>query len=369
MKLQGFEELPHFLLTPTGHSGVGNFAGTWTVHTDGHRILVQVDSHEPDVNLYGHWKLHVRGRRNQTPPGPKCTHFPPPLHGFTLVELLVVITIIGILIALLLPAVQAAREAARRMLCANNFKQVGVAMHNYYAAYEAFPPGMNFASFSSWSLGLLPYIEQQPLYDRFDFRGGNGYYDGAGNQAACHTVIGAYLCPTDPQAGEFVDCATNNSPDDAGLADMCAVADSNDWGINRSWPSLFPGELNGMFGGEVGCRIAQVTDGTSNTLMVGEVTGKGRGTHVGHFWASWNLMDTRDGINGPLTAPAQNYQSFRTAGFASWHPGGCHFTMADGSVQFISQNVSSGERPAGQPPSVLHALTTRAGGEVPPTTF
>jgi prepilin-type N-terminal cleavage/methylation domain-containing protein/prepilin-type processing-associated H-X9-DG protein len=308
-----------------------------------------------------------RRRRNPSHSASSEMHSRWSLPGFTLVELLVVITIIGILIALLLPAVQAAREAARRMQCANNFKQVGIGLHSYHSAKACFPPGLIFDNYCSWSLFLLPYMEQQAAYDRFRFDSGYGYYDPP-NKVACRQVIPAYMCPTDPQTGQFINMGTDNTLDDAAMTDMCAVVDSYAWGPNRTWPALFPAEVNGMFGGERCCTIADVKDGTSNTLMIGEVTGKGPGTHKGYCWAAWNFMDTRDGINGPLSVPGGNYQNydFRTSGFASWHPGGCHFALADGSVQFISQNVSSGERPAGQTPSALHALTTRARGEVPP---
>ena len=134
--------------------------------------------------------------------------------GFTLVELLVVIAIIGILIALLLPAVQAAREAARRSQCANNFKQVGVAMHNYHSAHKCFPVGMyaipltpNPSEFYfGWGVYLLPFMEQRELYDDIDFSAMWSYFDehtGARrNRTISNTKITGFLCPAIPRAAK-----------------------------------------------------------------------------------------------------------------------------------------------------------------------
>lgn len=290
--------------------------------------------------------------------------------GFTLVELLVVITIIGLLIALLLPAVQAAREAARRAQCGNNFKQVGLGLQNYHAAKECFPPGMfdptskpGAPGWWGWAAYLLPYIEQQAVYDRFSFSD-TSYFAPGGTRTATGTFIPTYMCPADPQHGQrvFVSDTGQVGPhtdDDAAMTDMCAVVDSVKWmSGSTTWPRQFP-EVNGVFGANQGCSINDIHDGTSNTLMVGEVTGPGSGKHQGHFWSSWNILSTKDGINGPFTVPGGTYPSgkcgFVYTGFASYHPGGCHFVMADGSVHFLSHSIAA---------DVLAALTTRSGGEV-----
>jgi len=293
--------------------------------------------------------------------------------GFTLVELLVVITIIGILIALLLPAVQAAREAARRMQCGNNFKQVGLALHNYHTAKGCFPPGMlNWGNgpygWWSWSAYLLPYVEQQGVYDMITFDD-TGYCgpDGSmsSNRRSCAAVIRAYVCPSDPQAGELVYAwsgSPSNGPDpqdNCALTNMCGVSDSVLWVDSPSWgnPKKYPSDVDGVFGLNGCCTIADIRDGTSNTLMVGEVAGKGPGTRRGDMWVSWNLLSTQDGINGPFTVPGGTYPPdnqgwLRYTGFASFHPGGCNFAMADGSVSFLSQNIVD---------AVRKALTTRDG--------
>jgi prepilin-type N-terminal cleavage/methylation domain-containing protein/prepilin-type processing-associated H-X9-DG protein len=311
-----------------------------------------------------------------------------PKSAFTLVELLVVITIIGILIALLLPAVQAAREAARRMQCANNFRQVGLAMHNYHSAIGTFPPGQLAHGYDScnpgvasagagWGTHILPYLEQQAVYDQFDFRKSftntTANASGKSNFQVAATYIGAYLCPSDPQGGElcaFSGVGTNGSDpnEDFRQTNMAGVADPASWSCDSNgwWPTAYP-KVGGVMGEGQGARIADIYDGTSCTLMVSEVTGGGRGSFGGATWGWSDALDTADGINSPLNSLPGGLSPTlfnpSTVGPSSYHPGGCNFLMADGSVQFLSENISSGERPAGQTPSVLHALTTRNGGE------
>jgi prepilin-type N-terminal cleavage/methylation domain-containing protein/prepilin-type processing-associated H-X9-DG protein len=309
--------------------------------------------------------------------------------GFTLVELLVVITIIAILIALLLPAVQAAREAARRLQCCNHFKQVGVAMHNYHSVRECFPPGailwksdmaqpacqpVPSAYYAGWGWGtfVLPFLELQTVYDRFDFNQ-NQYYENTNpqgrNRLVCKTSrISVYLCPSDPQQGELCIVSGNagNTPgvDGAYQTNLSGVVDSVNWTCDLSYPKYFgegPAMANGAMGNRRCCRIAEIRDGSSCTLMVGEVTGAGPGTYRGNIWVSWGLCDTSQGINSGLTVPGGGvwgtgtYAKGQAAGFSSFHAGGCHFLMCDGSATFISQNITS---------NVLAALTTRNGGEV-----
>ncbi|MEA1951960.1 MAG: DUF1559 domain-containing protein, partial [Planctomycetota bacterium] len=256
--------------------------------------------------------------------------------GFTLVELLVVIAIIGILIALLLPAVQAAREAARRIQCAGNFKQVGVAMHNYYSTHGRFPPGLimgttgtptvcgspkmskYYAGFS-WSAYILPYLEQEDIFDLIDFEQDNGVYGFSyfepynplrpdkETRRAGQTHIATYLCPSDPQNGELVSCCSwdvPNTMEDLRQTNMCGVADSVEYGCTPGsyWVKQFY-LADGMLAEREGCCIRDISDGTSHTLMVGEVTGSGPGSHIAKFWTSWNIADVGNGINGPFTMP------------------------------------------------------------------
>ncbi len=303
-------------------------------------------------------------------------------YGFTLIELLVVIAIIGILIALLLAAVQAAREAARRAKCANHFKQVGLALHNYHNAKKSLPvgkvqwgpdfgtkcgPKSDYYFGLGWQAYILPYLEEQNVYGQLRF---DQQLDGSLNNTfrAAGMRIDTFLCPTDNNGGNLVQYSglAKNGDDpreDLRSTNLAGVSDSVDWSCDGLWAKLFR-YANGIFGNQFSCRLKDVTDGTSNTLMVGEVTGDLVENYAGFIWASGAIADTADGINGPFTLPGGSFRAtsggviwgVRLAGFSSWHRGGCHFTIADGSVQFLSENISA---------HVFAALSTRAGGETP----
>lgn len=318
------------------------------------------------------------------PARPTCDHR---RAGFTLVELLVVIAIIAILIALLLPAVQAAREAARRIQCSNHFKQVGVALHNYHSANNVLPPGVNMWRTSNsagcgrkskrgcanprrgggdnngmaWGPFLFPYFELQNLHDRFNF---SECYSSYTNWPLGAERIPLFVCPSDTQDHELVLCCSNleqaGMPPDHDLAktNMAAVHDSIE---HMCLPALNRPTLNGngIFYADSQTRFAHITDGTSYTLAIGEVLGGGEGTHRGIHWIGWDTMGTQNGINGPGTRISEiltlNFNHRHHGGFASEHPGGCHFVLADGAVRFFSENINA---------ATLAALTTRAEGEV-----
>jgi prepilin-type N-terminal cleavage/methylation domain-containing protein/prepilin-type processing-associated H-X9-DG protein len=314
--------------------------------------------------------------------------------AFTLVELLVVITIIGILIALLLPAVQAAREAARRMSCANNFRQVGIGLHNYHASKGCFPPGKllwvnGYPGCSTapgsgyyvgwgWTTHILPYMEQGTVYDMFDFKKPGCTMDmtpngsGPSNFKVCATRITPYICPSDAQNGEMiVETSTGqngaNPDEDHRSTNVVGVSDpANCWcDSGRSLPKEYP-IASGLMAERRGATASDVKDGMSNTLIAAEYTGGGLHTYRGLGWPTGGVIDTSSGINGPYTLPGKgtyNWYGPQAAGASSYHPGGCHFLFADGSVQFLSENISSGVPTPGQRPSVLYSLTTRAGGE------
>lgn len=307
---------------------------------------------------------------------------PNPAVGFTLVELLVVIAIIGILVAILLPAVQAARESARRTQCLNNFKQVGVAMHAHHAAKNYFPQGLDmwttqepcsiprgkslpFIGFA-WGVHLLPYMDENTLYDRFDLeeRSGNNYASGE-NYKAGGTRINSFLCPSDPQGFELVGCCSGNSnggleSEDMAKTNMSGVADSENWQCTLSdYPDYSSGwpdpNADGVMFQHSKINVAKIIDGTSHTLMVGEVIGYEVDSHSGYWWSAWNVLDTSNGINLPLRVPPGGLFIPEETGFASYHPGGCHFLMSDGSATFVSETISQ---------RVLAALTTRGAGDI-----
>ena len=296
-------------------------------------------------------------------------------HGFTLVELLVVITIIGILIALLLPAVQAAREAARRLQCSNNFKQIGLALHNYESARGTFPQGELTSEVGAcgwtkqyygcgWGVMILPYLELRNVYDHFDF---NKYYNVAPNSdlTAGGTSLKAYQCPSDPQldplvfASGSIDQPGMNPLEDLGRSNMAGVADSKDWSCSHdgNWTTS---NGDGVLYNFSATRIADIRDGTSNTLAVGETAGSYTGSFYGTEFVVYTVSDTSVGINGPNTIPGGGTFHYYGAGFSSYHPGGCHFLLCDGSVQFLSQNIDQ---------RILTALTTRDGANIHSTNF
>ncbi len=205
-----------------------------------------------------------------------------PCFAFTLIELLVVITIIGVLIALLLPAVQAAREAARRMSCSNNLKQIGLALHSYHQAIGTFPAGYISAVGSGgpaddkgpgwgWAAQLLPYLEQSGLHDRIRF---DKDITDPTNAAYRTTVLPLFLCPSDGGDKTFTVAGSNpvlvGHSNYVGVFGNPEITDDPGYLLPEStYPERGPTH-QGMFYRNSGVRMADVTDGASNTLFVGE---------------------------------------------------------------------------------------------------
>jgi prepilin-type N-terminal cleavage/methylation domain-containing protein len=299
-------------------------------------------------------------------------HRPPTRSAaFTLVELLVVIAIIGILVAMLLPAVQAAREAARRAQCLNHFKQAGLALHNYHSALNKFPPGSIYDHPScngvsvyngpGWGVLILPYIEEQAIDDMWMDEGGVGIY-GPNNVKVPGNRIDFFMCPSDQQ-DELLGVGGNGirwwNTNMGGVADSTtAWTDDLQCFIGDNRPLLNPVSGDGMLNNKAAHRIKDVGDGTSKTLFVGEITGGESGSGRGWIYANGTLFSTGWGINGTSTIPGEGvFTQNGEAPFSSYHPGGCHFAHVDGSCRFVQQDTDA---------LVLVALTTREGrDEVP----
>ena len=310
-------------------------------------------------------------------------------------ELLTVITIIGILISLLLPAVQAAREAARRMQCANNLKQLGLAMHGYHAAIGCFPPGVIWEGQmfgpkrQSFHVHLFPYEEQGNVYDTIDWSVSGILWYG-NNQQATKVVIPNLLCPSDGLGGRTLLIGGNE------------LARLNYFGV---FSGMQEGDLSfpnnpqpakpsqwAVFDANRCTTIAQIRDGTSNTMCIAEgLTGPQDYTR-GFVWsdqAAGSIVFTQLAPNSPLpdvcypvsgwclNMPEANLPSVpgnsvwdqtadRTCAARSRHPAGVQVLMADGSVQWISDSIDS--HPVGDPlyPGTWQKLATINGGEVVP---
>ena len=316
--------------------------------------------------------------------------------GFTLVELLVVITIIGILIALLLPAVQAAREAARRAQCSNNVKQIGLACHMYHNTNGQFPPGYGYqwSAYGTggnggqpewpWCVRLLAFIEQKPLADRIDwsFNAGcplPGYPPGQHEVAAAR--ISTFLCPSDPNA-QTIWNEDNNCYGGAAIDIEQHGRISYAGNFGRGQLEATDGShVEGIFGYNHGARIADIIDGTSGTLLTSELIVGHVCTMRGAFsydegpvfmqdyapndptpdLVRWcDPADGQPGSRAPCAHGGGNHGTLNMLNQVlhtsrSMHPGGVMAGLCDGSVRFVSETISL---------NVWRGLGTPADGEV-----
>ena len=272
--------------------------------------------------------------------------------GFTLVELLVVIAIIGILIALLLPAVQAAREAARRSQCSNNLKQIGLGLQNYHDTFKVFPPGsinspdnLGGESLTGWVL-ILPFIEQTALHDLWDFNYGQLH---SANYDANRTPVDAYFCPSKPRTTEM-------GPDNP--ANQYASSAYGDYALSNGTGHINNSHANyqrGMFGQNSNCRMRDILDGTSNTIAAGEKCTEWDSLASPQYRWGWHAARnmcypmnrevlTEDNPDYPFVkedgAVVTNVDwNDQWANFGGEHPGGAQFVAADGAVHFVSETI------------------------------
>jgi len=300
-----------------------------------------------------------------------------PSRGFTLVELLVVIAIIGILVALLLPAVQAAREAARRMSCGNNLKQMGLACQNYHDIHGKFPSnGVNDWTNATGSVfvKMLPFIEQGPLWDLIPQGPNTGNIEGARDASGKYLAwysIPAYNCPSanyskyigTPQQSQALGnygFSEGNEyfPSNGG----CTLPNAGPQGQGNLFGTGASGHgndnngaiISGIFARNAwSASLAEVTDGTSTTIIIGEVLPQ-KSDHWGGGWFNSNSF-TWTATTGPINYPINGYNekpvvaspgpcnqpyNWTTSNaFRSRHPGGAQFVFCDGSVHFLSQTI------------------------------
>lgn len=293
-----------------------------------------------------------------------------PLKGFTLIELLVVIAIIGILVGLLLPAVQTAREAARRMSCQNNLKQMGLALHNYHDTYNSLPPG-----WADWhtvyratlqsahaNVAILPFLEQGNVEERYDYRVA---WDHPNNAQMATMMPAVYACPSAPGAGD-------PGPDGFQTSDYAYVRSASDWFAHQ-------GSEHAMFEINKFRKFRDVTDGLSNTILQYESAGRtrsyvyGKETAAPAWWDASHRAWTAS-FNASWFYPAEftldanggepNVMWFvgsRIINTHNWtspyafHPGGIQISMGDGSVRFLMENIDI---------EVINAITSIDGAEI-----
>ena len=300
--------------------------------------------------------------------------------GFTLVELLVVIAIIGVLVALLLPAVQSAREAARRMQCSNNLKQIGIAMHNFHDTFGVLPPGATTNGTSpaarkfnipggvqhGWGIFIYPFIEQKNLYDLYRF---DRDWTAPENRVPREQYVNTFICPSSPipkrktpASGTTVDAAAS----DYGVCNGVEATNLNGLGLIDSGTFASP---QGVMRVNELQRFADITDGLSNTMWICEIAGRPVNYRTGrkrqnsinagssvlnraNEYILHGVNNNGSGSPGPCAMNCSNGDEMY-----SFHPNGIMVMIGDGSVRLLNDSM---------PLRNVARLLTRAGGE--PTT-
>ncbi|MEW4489342.1 DUF1559 domain-containing protein [Thalassoglobus sp. JC818] len=280
------------------------------------------------------------------------------LRGFTLIELLVVMAVVGTLVAMLLPAVQQARESARRMQCKNNLKQIGLAMHNYDETFELLPPTASGISRADTAfVAILPFLEQANLFAKFE-------EGGASRTEARKQTVSVYICPSDsiPGACQYLPASSYA----LSTGSMYYRRNDNNGAIVDYFNYVY-----GALGRPVVVKptsIASVNnrDGTSNTFLVGELAHKltnfaDTGSGSQGAWTTWHTSypqafstgSTAGQFNVNTLSDPYDFNSWET--FRSYHPGGVNFVLCDGSVKSIATEIDA---------AILDRLANRKDGEV-----
>lgn len=295
--------------------------------------------------------------------------------GFTLVELLVVIAILGVLIALLLPAVQAARETARRVQCLNNLKQIGLGMHVYMTFTNRFPPGYISGVLEdyedsgpgwSWAPMIMPHMEQQPLASKIDFR---QPLTSKANAELLLNSIPNFTCPSDDEFQKIVDVPHKKSG--ALLSRMASTNYVANTGSVRPTCKVCRDQFDGVFGRNHAVKPEEIEDGLSNTIAAGERSFFWSGPTLWGVVPESKLVDRRDpgkycggpgfvlgttfkdGFNIETGIDDPNEDSSFAESFGSLHTGGANFVFCDGGGRFIRKETID--------PAVFNTLSTRAG--------
>lgn len=310
-------------------------------------------------------------RLAEAAPSPRCSSSTT-RRGFTLVELLVSISIIGILCALLIPAVQAARASAARIQCQNNLRQIGVAVMNYESAFKGLPPRCQVVEpYRGWGVCILPFIEQEAVAERYNF---NLDFYAPGNAAAVSVPIPVYSCPAKPGGARTV-----NLVDVHGNPTGTIGAEGDYFAPNSVDAYWWPPGQRAMAADEIECPamthnvtrpLSFITDGTSNTLLISELAGRPDHWIMGirqptnatlrfpYWWGCWASYNCA--IYETWSDDGQTPGGFCTIncnnswGIYSFHTSGANALFVDGSVHFLRVGLDR---------NVFAALVTRAGAE------
>jgi prepilin-type N-terminal cleavage/methylation domain-containing protein len=285
--------------------------------------------------------------------------------AFTLIELLVVIAIIGILVGLLLPAVQATREAARRMSCTNNMRQIVLASHNYHSAFSQFPVGSLQSNFISPFVGVLSHLEQSNNYDQWDFK---KRYDDPYNRSVSSQKVVSYLCPSMILNRDAPDnrIGTTGRPVETGAPTSYLWCEGTDDYMTKA-DGLFGLDWPAYGYNNPPNRFRDCFDGTSSTLALGETVYNykdylwsgstlpaGMAGSVKWGTARWAVGYPKISL-GTTLFPLNVHSAANLGGFASQHTGGAHFVYVDGSTRFVTDSIDY---------KIYKATATKNGSEV-----